>query len=396
MPTLAVSPLLNGSHLSFEWVRTADGVHGLDHGSGDVSSLPKERDVVLVLPARWVSWHRVSLPKLAAPRLRAVLEGVMEDRLLQDVEHVHFALPSGGPTQGLVWIACCERWRLRQCFEALQASGLPPARIIPSQWPIEPDQAVVRVDADPDDHAWVSLSTARGVGHWPLNAVEPLLGGLGLGGRVLSASVPAHLVEQVEAVLGVHCSREARPMWLLHALKSPWNLAQFEFKPSSHWRERQRWQKVWRAVCHERAGRPLRWSVSAFLLVQLLGLNLYAWQLRQQLQDTRTQQRQALQTAFPTVKLVIDPVIQMQRELDGLRQRSGTAEAADLEALLASMGRAAVSASWSGLAAIEHDASSTRLTANSLGEALLRGWQGQLSAAGLQAQTEDQSVVVRR
>ena len=53
-------------------------------------------EVVAVVPAAMLSWHRVELPKgttAASPRLRAVLEGLLEDQLLDEPETLHFALP---------------------------------------------------------------------------------------------------------------------------------------------------------------------------------------------------------------------------------------------------------------------------------------------------------------
>jgi general secretion pathway protein L len=102
-----------------------------------------------------------------------------------------------------------------------------------------------------------------------------------------------------------------------------------------------------------------------------------------------------LQAQFPSVTLVIDPVLQMQRELDLLRQRSGAVGSGDLESLLATLGQAATAEPWPGLSAIDHDASSTRLGVEAFGSAALGVWQARLQAAGLSVQTEDQSLVVR-
>lgn len=72
------------------------------NGSGD--------EVVAVAPARALSWHQVELPQgvsTSSTRLRAVLEGLLEERLLDDAENLHFALePTIDP--GLpFWVAVC-------------------------------------------------------------------------------------------------------------------------------------------------------------------------------------------------------------------------------------------------------------------------------------------------
>ena len=69
---------------ALDWVRSPDGRLAAEHGSGAPSLLPVDNDVVLMLPPRAVSWHRVALPKVAAGRLRAALDGMLEDLLLND------------------------------------------------------------------------------------------------------------------------------------------------------------------------------------------------------------------------------------------------------------------------------------------------------------------------
>jgi general secretion pathway protein L len=44
-----------------------------------------------------------------------------------------------------------------------------------------------------------------------------------------------------------------------------------------------------------------------------------------------------LKTTFPSVTLVIDAPLQMQREVDALQQKSGSASSTDLEPLLATL-----------------------------------------------------------
>ena len=386
----------DGPPTSWDWVRSPDGVQVVAHGSGTAAELPSETDCTLVLPARWVSWQRVNWPKVSGTRLRAALDGLLEDRLLHDTERLHFALPgelrAGEPT----WVACCDRARLQQCVDTLNNAGVSPARIAPSLWPCDTGSALARISSPDGEHPWLSLATEAGCSHWPLTVAAPLLDSLGLREQTVHWSADAVSVARADTALGVRCAIESADTWLLRAAKSPWNLAQFDFSQSAHRRRQQRWREAWRTLRHDRAWRPLRWGMLALLAVQLLGLNLHAWQLRQQLQQTQAEQRQVLQTQFPSVTLVIDPVLQMQRELDQLRQRSGAVGPGDLESLLATLGQTTAGQTWPGLSAIEHDANSTRLGIEALSSAQLNSWQSRLQAAGMPAQTEDQSLVVRR
>jgi len=380
---------------SWDWVRSPDGAQVVARGSGPASELPSDADCTLVLPMRWVSWQRVQWPKVSSARLRAALDGLLEDRLLQDTERLHFALPAELRAGAATWVACCERQRLQQCLETLHQAGLSPTRIAPSLWPADPGAAVARTAAADGHHPWLSLATDSGCGHWPLGAAAPLLETLGLRERTVHWSADAVSVARADAALDVRCTIESNDSWLLRAAKSPWNLAQFEFSQSANRRRQQRWREAWRTLRHDHAWRPLRWGAVALVLVQLIGLNVHAWQLQRELQFIQAQQRQVLQAQFPSVTLVIDPVLQMQRELDLLRQRSGAVGSGDLESLLATLGQAATAEPWPGLSAIDHDASSTRLGVEAFGSAALGVWQARLQAAGLSVQTEDQSLVVR-
>ena len=81
---------------------TGDGSSVERHGDATLSllALPAGADVVLVVPAQHLSWHHVELPKGTlqrklfadsdALRLRSVLDGLLEDSLLDDPPLLHF------------------------------------------------------------------------------------------------------------------------------------------------------------------------------------------------------------------------------------------------------------------------------------------------------------------
>ena len=79
-----------------DWVQPGPDAASPRHGRGPVSLLPRGDDVVLVLPPLAVSWHAVALPRMPANRVRAALDGLLEDRLLDEVDQLHLALEPGG------------------------------------------------------------------------------------------------------------------------------------------------------------------------------------------------------------------------------------------------------------------------------------------------------------
>ena len=91
-----------------DWATSVNGQAVTEHGQSAASLLPRDDDVVLVLPPRVISWHRLALPKVGSAKLRAVLDGLLEDRLLSDTTAMHFALEPGGRAGQTIWVAACE------------------------------------------------------------------------------------------------------------------------------------------------------------------------------------------------------------------------------------------------------------------------------------------------
>jgi len=51
-------------------------------------------EVVAVLNWQSVSWHKVHLPKKAASQVNALLHGLLEDQLLDEISATHLILPA--------------------------------------------------------------------------------------------------------------------------------------------------------------------------------------------------------------------------------------------------------------------------------------------------------------
>ena len=143
---LFLPPVRPGPATEYSYTLTADGHTALRHATAPAALLPEPTrpggEVVAVVPARALSWQRVQMPAgvpLGAgqqtPRLRSVLEGLLEDRLLDDATQLHFALQPGahGTAQGgePVWVAVCDRAWLRENLQALEAAGRRVSRVVP-------------------------------------------------------------------------------------------------------------------------------------------------------------------------------------------------------------------------------------------------------------------------
>jgi general secretion pathway protein L len=113
-----------------------------------------------------------------------------------------------------------------------------------------------------------------------------------------------------------------------------WNLAQFDFRPQARWS--QRLQAAARALCFAREWRLARVALAVLVLVQIIGLNVWAWRDRAALQSQREQIAKVLTQTYPETKAVVDAPLQMERALARQRVASGVPDSKSLEAQLAS------------------------------------------------------------
>ena len=145
--TLPAEPL--DAAALYDYVLTRDGSTVAEQSRAPLALLPlvgkADCEVVALVAAQRLSWHQVQLPKGTlgrrlfqdggALRVRAVLDGLLEDRLLDDTEQLHFALEPQPPTDAPVWVAVCERAWLRAALQVLEQSGRAVSRIVPEFTP---------------------------------------------------------------------------------------------------------------------------------------------------------------------------------------------------------------------------------------------------------------------
>lgn len=408
MSTLIVSlPLapLDAATL-FDHVLSADGQTVLAHGCVALALLPNAHDeVVALVPGQALSWHALQLPTGSLPRslggerssgrLRSILDGMLEDQLLDEPAHLHLALQPQASTTAPVWVAACDRAWLQAALNALAQAGHAVTRIVPEFTP----QSL-------QDTLWVLGQPEQPLlagGHPAAEAPEdtnplpaaPLLVGLnthsllwvqGAGAAADAATQPAQLLAE-PAVVALAERLFQRPAQvvahaerLLQAAQSPWDMAQFEL---AHAARDRRWARLAQGL--SQFLRAPQWRVARLalvvgVLVNLIGLNAYALREQSALNAKRQAVRAVLQDTFPKVPVVVDAPLQMVRELAALQRATGAAAGTDMESMLASF--SAVAPMEYALTAIEYQANELRLKgAGGSGGAL----EPQLKALGLRA-----------
>jgi general secretion pathway protein L len=326
----------------YSYVLSADGLQVSSHGRAQPSLLPRADSVVAVLADSDVSWQRITLPKAPAARLRAALGGLLEEQMLDDDEALHLALAPGAQAGAPVWVAAMHKPWLRGELESLEKAGLSIERVLPCSWPGDTPQGHFT-----ETPGAGSTGNARIV---LCHADEQGLKRLRLDGSLARALLPQMIAQPTlwtaepavaapaERWLGASVRVQTEAERALQAVRSLWNLRQFDLAP------RRRGTRTLRTVLHQLrspAWRPVRLGLATLLLLQLVGLNAWAWHQRQTLAELRLSQEQLLRGTFPNVRAVLDAPLQMKRETDVLRAAAGHAGDSDFEALLG-----AAAAAW--------------------------------------------------
>ena len=362
--------------------------------------------MVAVVPVRALSWQRVQLPQgvgSQSPRLRAVLDGLLEERLLDDTAQLHFALQPGARAGSLVWVAICDRAWLRESLQALEAAGRLVARVVPefAPGPTASGQPELFVQGTPDDPQLVitGYGADQGVSVLPLSGAALALGqGGNASADPEAASAPPVHAEPAVATLAEQALQ--RPVQLqtaseraLQAAASAWDLAQFDLANSGRTRALRKAGTLAGALLRAPQWRAARWGALLLVLAHLVGLNAWAWQERQTLAAKQAGVRNALTQTFTQVQVVVDAPVQMERELVLLRQSAGSMSASDLEPLMAAAAQA-LPAPWQA-SAIDYAAGELRLRGPALAAEEEAQARQTLAASGHQLRSDSGALVLR-
>lgn len=414
MSTLIVTlPLeLSGAATSYDHLLTPDGRTVGRHARAPANLLPAPAgatgEVVAVVPVQALSWHRVELPKGTlqktmlsgaghSPRLQAVLEGLLEDKLLDETADLHFALAPDAHAGVAAWVAVCDRAWLRAALQPLEDAKRPVARIVPELAP-GADPATLQVLGVPE-HPQLVAAGAHGVTVLPLSAAALALAqsAAGLDDEAPITAEPAVAALAEQTLQRRVALQQSTERWLA-AAQSPWDLAQFTFTNSSRSRAWKRLATQLREGLQAPRWRPARWGLALIAVVNLLGLNAWAWKEKSALDDKRGAIRQTLTQTFPGVKVVVDAPVQMERELALLRQNSGAASGRDFEAMLGALGAAASKAAPAAPVpgTLEFSAGELRLRGMSLPDTEAPAFNAQLRTLGYAARNEGDRLVVQQ
>jgi general secretion pathway protein L len=369
-------------------------------GSAQTASaarLPRDAaTVVAVVPAQALAWHSVTPPPVGRARLAGALEGLLEERLLEDPAQTHVVFTPAGAAaaaqgQAMNVVVCQKTW-LRQALAPLQAQGLVITRIVPEWSPRLVGAPWLWVGGHPEQVTAVACDDRGAMvlppPPWP-GAISAAL----THPDAVLLSEPA-----MAAWVQTHFGRAPRMLSpgqrLWQAQQTDWDLAQGEWAQgrSQRWA---RWaQETAQNLWHAPRWRAARWGLLALLAVQLLGLQWMAWQQGQQQQQLRQQMAALLTQSFPAVQVVVDAPLQMQREVLALQRAMGQAGAGDLEVMLSQLGRALPPSAQ--LSSLQFNPGELRWQAAALPDEAIQAARASLRAQGYQLNADGNQWVLRQ
>ncbi len=403
----------------FEFAITPDGVGISERGRALAPALPllAGADRIAVAPARSMSWHRVTLPdglSANSSRLRAVLDGLLEDQLLDEPGRLHFALPPTLHTGEPQWVAACDRRWLAMAYQSLEAAGRQVSRVVP-EWGPPGHSLRLHVSGEADDpqllvcgESGVSLMPLAGASIaalWPgaqsQADQEKSVGdeprapagqagegvGLPLAPAVLtSVSAEPGLVDLASHALGCPVLSLTREERWLRAITSPWDLSKRLHMRRRANRARLEWLRAPR-------WRPARWAALALVGLNLAGLNALAWVDRQQQGAKQNWMAQTLRRSFPQTGAVLDPPAQMARQVQLLAEAGAVPQAGDLDVMLGALSQTLPPGQ--SLQSLEFNAGQLRLRGLVLPPAQAATLSSQLQARGYLLSTDASGALMR-
>ncbi len=374
----------------YAYVLSIDGITASRQGRAGAAQLPRAEVVAAVMPEVDLSWQRVTVPRAPSARLRDALGGVLEDQLLEDDADVHLALEPGATAGQPGWVVATHKAWLRTLVTDIERGGTPLDRVLPLSWP-GPTACVHALPAPADgdepllvwshDDGVACLRMAGSLARQRINNTDRT-------GLVCSAHPAAAQAAErwLEAPVEVLTDADRA----LQALRSPWNLRQFDLAAHA------RGLLALRSALRQASGpdwRAVRVGLAVLVVVQLVGLNLWAWQLERTVTERRQAMTRLLQSSHPQVKSVLDAPLQMQRETDLLRASAGRASPTDLEPLLA-----AADAAWPDglppLQALRYTDGKLSLTPGGWAEPEQTVFAQRVRAAGFRAEGQADTVVL--
>jgi general secretion pathway protein L len=328
-------------------------------GETPIALLPRASSVDIVFDSADVFVTAIEAPKLSDAKLRQALPNLLEDRLLSESSDLHFAFEpparaSGSTTlaaQPKIAVSVIDRGLLTRALDVFAETGIRVRTAYSEIYSVPaPAAGVLALRADrgrgiarSGRHEGFAFDLESGGMPAPIVLAVRQLGvkRLWVFGREAAKLQAAAL----EAGIQVDVSQRDVD---LSAADTGVNLLQGPFAQGGLFGGFSGLPKLTFA----RLKAPLIWAAVA-VATFIVGMNAYHFKLETEVRDLRSQMETAFRSAFPEATAVVDPVLQTQRQLSGLRARAGIASADDFSVLNAQLAQLLSSAPLGSVAGLE-------------------------------------------
>jgi general secretion pathway protein L len=305
----------------------------LRQDSTTLADIPRAEEIEAILPASRVLFARLKLPRVNATTIRELLPYAVEDRLLGDPAQIH-AVAGRRETGGETTVAVVDRDWLAGMLDALRRAGLRPAHAW-SESSLLPEGREWHVVWGPErgllvDDRGVSVAFDRTGGELPL--------------AIRLAMDEAASRSERPARIALHPERGA-PLPDVSRWSSEAGVAFVEAPAWESLHGADVGRQAIDLLAGEFAPRASRLSTSAvpraavILAIVIAGLQLAflgldTWRLERERQTLEARREAIFRDAFPEARTVVDPDLQMSRNLADLRRTRGLASDDDFLAQL--------------------------------------------------------------
>lgn len=318
-----------------------------------LDSLQSVRQVTLIYDARDVTLLEVDVPPLSGAKLALALPNIVEDALLQDPAGCAIVAAPKVPGQEKRTVAVVDHSWLEFTVGAFERRGMRVKAAWPAQLalPLQPDHwalAAVRSSlalrtAPASGLSWVGGEDADFRGEAIVSLLETAM---------LRHSKPAALSAYVDdAAWQEPVLKAARRLQIetrVYSLPVPQgavvDLLNGRRNAGRRWLASVDW-RAWRL--------PLGFAAAA-IAVSLVALNVQWAMMAQEKQRLRVALESRFRAAFPNAQVVVDPVLQMQRQIAAMRAQSGQTGNDDFVPLLTRFAQALGPRAADALAKVEY------------------------------------------
>jgi general secretion pathway protein L len=294
-------------------------------------------EVVALLPWQSVSWHKIKIPQKGLSQINAALAGLLEDQLLDETEQTHLILPTNAHeqvrAQAPILVGACSKIWLRETLSPLQEAGLIIQRIVCELTPLtQPPSRLVVMNAETNTFL-AALCSDQGVQVLPPDPSQ-WTAFKELGDADLNLICEPHCAKVCAQVLGQEPQLQTHAQRALSAVQSNWDAASGEWAQSNTIRFARRVQRGLGRFTNEPEWFWSRVALVACLVINLIGLNAWALIERMSLGERESKLTALIKETFPTVGPLVNPSLQMQREMRIIQHARGQSANGDLENML--------------------------------------------------------------